>query len=95
MKKIVVMVALLLGASGQAQESHALSDENRAYMAEITAEREAADLEMRDDHWSPLAVTEMLILDTEPVSIGSGPKSDLVLNGSDVAARHAAVRRLR
>jgi hypothetical protein len=91
MKKIVVMVTLMLGASGQAQESHDLSDENRAYMAEITAEREAADLEMRDDHWSPLAVTDMLILDTEPVSIGSAPKSDLVLHGSDVAARHAAV----
>lgn len=91
MRNIVVVIALLLGVSAQAREPAAQTDEQRAYAAEIAAEREAADLKMRDAHYSPLAVTEMLMLDAEPVSIGSAPDNDLVLHGSDVAARHAAV----
>ncbi len=76
MKKIVATVlagALLTGALAQGEENGGLSDGQRAYVAAIAAEREAADLKMRDEYWSPLAVTDMVLLKTEPVSIRELP----------------------
>ncbi len=87
----VIAGVLLLGASAHAQETGGLSDEQHAYVARIAAEREAADQEMRDDHWSPLALTELILLKTETVSIGSGSTDSVVLEGSTVVADHAEV----
>jgi hypothetical protein len=94
MKKIVATVlagALLTAASAQGEENGGLSDGQRAYVAAIAAEREAADLKMRDEYWSPLAVTDMVLLKTEQLSIGSEATADLVLEGSNVVAHHAKV----
>lgn len=89
--KVIVLAALFFGASVHSQENRNLSHEQRAYLAEIAAEREAADLKMRDDHWSPLALTELVLLKTEPVSIGSGATDSIVLAGSSVVPHHAEV----
>ena len=87
----VVLGTLLLSGTVQSRESEERSGEMNAYLAEVTAEREAADLAMRDNHWSPLAMTHMFLLKSEPVSIGSGATDGLVLEGSTVVARHAEV----
>jgi uncharacterized protein len=83
-----IMVALLMSASAQSRD---LSNEQRAYVAKVTVERQAADLKMRDQHWSPLALTQMFFLDTKNVSIGSGDADSLVLQGPAVVAGHAEV----
>ncbi|MFQ5742307.1 MAG: DUF1684 domain-containing protein [Acidobacteriota bacterium] len=80
---------LTLPSLGQRQAT--APDDLQAYFAEIEAERRAADEELRDDHWSPLAVIAMLRLSSEPVTIGSAPTNDLVLEGETVAPRHAEV----
>jgi len=84
----VIMAAMLMSASAQGRDR---SDELLAYVAKITAERQAADLEMRDDHWSPLALTQMFFLDKKNASIGSGAADNLVLQGPTVVAGHAEV----
>ncbi|GMR17197.1 MAG: DUF1684 domain-containing protein [Gammaproteobacteria bacterium] len=94
MKKIAVtvLIAMLLpAASALALETPGLSDKQRAYVAEITAERQAADLEMRDDHWSPLALTNLTLLHAATVSIGSAARDSVVLQGPTVQAHHAEV----
>ena len=87
----VVTGVLLLGISAQVLKNRDSSDEQRAYVAGIAAEREAADKKMRDDHWSPLALTELILLKTDAISIGSGAMDDVVLVGSTVVSHHAEV----
>ncbi len=87
----IVMGALSLSASLQAQENGDGSDERQAYLAEIATEREAADVEMLDRHWSALALTDLVLLKAETVTIGSGADDSVVLEGPKVAAHHAEV----
>lgn len=94
MKNIVAFVmvgALLISTSASGRGDGDNPGARRAYLAEIAAEREAADLEMRDDHWSPLAVTHMVLLKSEPLSIGSAPAAGVLLEGPTVVANHAEV----
>lgn len=94
MKNIVVttvLAVLLLSMQAWAQEDEHLSDEQRAYFAEIEAERAAADVEMRDRNWSPLALTHLIRLKKDIVSIGSGPKDGVLLEGAGVVAHHVEV----
>jgi len=61
------------------------------YVSTVKTERLEADERFRSDVWSPLAVVAMERLGEEPVVLGSDPDADLLLPGSDVAARHAEV----
>ncbi len=82
---VVFVTAPTLGTAGK------LPDENAGYVVQILMERQAADQKMRDRHYSPLAMTHLVLLKSEPLSIGSDPEAGLVLPGPAVAAHHAEV----
>ena len=63
------------------------------YVREILAWRAAQDQELRDRHFSPLALTHILRLQRETTTIGSAPDADLRLDGA-AATYHAVVVRL-
>lgn len=94
MGKIVGLIAaalLLAGVLALKQNKAGSEAAATAYMAEIIAEREAADLDMLDKNYSQLAMTHLLVLGEETVSIGSDPGAKLTLIGPNVAGRHAEV----
>jgi len=89
-----VLIAWLVGVPGVTGLAPARAEgDGDRYVAEIERERHAHDEELRSTQWSPLALREIVRLQSERTSIGSAPEADLRLSGKGIAAHHAEVLR--